>query len=320
MNNNDVNVLKERTMELSDLNVFRTVVAAGGITRAAEQLHRVQSNVTTRVRQLEEELGVELFIRQGKKLSLSPAGRILLDYADRLLALAAEARDALQDSSPRGAFRLGSMESTASVRLPGVLSKYHCKYPTVALELRTGDTRHLATGVLLGELDAALVAEPVPDGPFDKLPIYKEELVLIAAANHPPIRSAADIRTRAILAFEPGCVYRRRLEDWFEDHELLPERLIELDSYHTMMGCAAAGMGVAMVPASVVETYPHPEALSVHPLPSGKNAVWTVLISRKGAMGPNLTAFIDILKEDSPPIGATPLPRRKPKAPTKLAA
>ena len=71
-------------MELSDLNVFRTVVAAGGITRAVEQLHRVQSNVTTRVRQLEEELGVELFIRQGKKLSLSPAGRILLDYADRL--------------------------------------------------------------------------------------------------------------------------------------------------------------------------------------------------------------------------------------------
>jgi DNA-binding transcriptional LysR family regulator len=86
------------------------------------------------------------------------------------------------------------------------------------------------------------------------------------------------------------------------------------------MGCAAAGMGVAMVPASVVETYPHPDALSVHPLPSGRNAVWTVLISRKGAMGPNLTAFIDILKEESPPLGATPLPRRKPKAPTKLAA
>lgn len=307
-------------MELSDLNVFRTVVAAGGITRAAEQLHRVQSNVTTRVRQLEEDLGVELFIRQGKKLSLSPAGRILLDYADRLLALAAEARDALQDSSPRGSFRLGSMESTASVRLPGVLSKYHCKYSSVSLELRTGSTRDLATGVLLGELDAALVAEPVPDGPFDKQPIYKEELVIIAAANHPPIRSAGDIRTKAILAFEPGCAYRRRMEDWFEDHEALPERLIELGSYHAMMGCAAAGMGVAMVPASVVETYPHPDALSVHPMPSGKNAVWTVLISRKGAMGPNLNAFIEILKEDAPPRGATPLPRRKPKAPTKLAA
>jgi DNA-binding transcriptional LysR family regulator len=307
-------------MELSDLNVFRTVVAAGGITRAAEQLHRVQSNVTTRVRQLEEDLGVELFIRQGKKLSLSPAGRVLLDYADRLLALAAEARAALQDSSPRGAFRLGSMESTASVRLPGVLSTYHCRYPSVALELRTGNTRELATSVLIGELDAALVAEPVPDGPFDKLPAYREQLVIIAAANHPPIRKAADIRTKAILAFEPGCAYRKRMEDWFDDHELLPERLIELGSYHTMMGCAAAGMGVAMVPASVVETYPHPEALSVHLLPSGRNEVSTVLICRKGTMGPNLNALIEILKEDAPPLDATPLPRRKPKAPTKLAA
>jgi DNA-binding transcriptional LysR family regulator len=307
-------------MELSDLNVFRTVVAAGGITRAAEQLHRVQSNVTTRVRQLEEDLGVELFIRQGKKLSLSPAGRVLLDYADRLLALATEAREALQDPSPRGAFRLGSMESTASVRLPAVLSKYHCRYPSVALELRTGNTRHLATSVLMGELDAALVAEPLPEGPFDKVPVFTEKLVIIAAANHPPIRRAADIRTKAILAFEPGCAYRQRMETWFDDHELLPERLFELDSYHAMMGCAAAGMGVAMVPASVVETYTHPEALSVHPLPPGKDDVLTVLITRKGMNGPNLKALIDILNEDKPPIGATPLPRRKPKASTKLAA
>lgn len=307
-------------MELSDLNVFRTVVTAGGITRAAEQLHRVQSNVTTRVRQLEEELGVELFIRQGKKLSLSPAGRVLLDYADRLLALAAEARDALQDSTPRGAFRLGSMESTASVRLPGVLSKYHCRHPSVTLELQTGNTRHLATSVLMGELDAALVAEPIPDGPFDKKPIFKEQLVIIAASSHPPIKKAADIRTKAILAFEPGCAYRKRLEDWFDDHELLPERLIELGSYHAMMGCAAAGMGVAMVPASVVETYPHPEALSVHPLPAGKGEAWTVLISRKGVSGPNLNALLEILNEDAPPRGATPLPRRKSKVPAKLAA
>ena len=307
-------------MELSDLNVFRTVVTAGGITRAAAQLHRVQSNVTTRVRQLEEDLGVELFIRQGKKLSLSPAGRILLDYADRLLALATEAREALQDPTPRGAFRLGSMESTASVRLPGVLSKFHCKYSSVALELRTGSTRELATSVMVGELDAALVAEPVPDGPFDKLPMFREQLVIIAAANHPPITNAADIRTKAILAFEPGCVYRQRLEDWFDDHELLPDRLVELGSYHAMMGCAAAGMGVAMIPLSVLDSFPHRAALSVHPLPSGKNEVWTVLISRKGAMAPNLNALIEILKEDAPPIGATPLPRRKPKAPTKLAA
>ncbi len=73
-------------MDLADLRIFNTVVRAGGITRAAERLHRVQSNVTTRLRQLEQDLGVSLFIRQGKRLHLTPAGHLLVDYADRLLA------------------------------------------------------------------------------------------------------------------------------------------------------------------------------------------------------------------------------------------
>src|SRR5262245_5504190 len=127
-----------RSMELADLHIFRSVVQAGGITRAAEKLHRVQSNVTTRVRQLEQELGVDLFTRDGKRLHLSPAGKVLLDYADRLLDLAGEARDAVHDTKPRGLFRLGSMESTAATRLPRPLSDYMRHYPEVKLELHTG--------------------------------------------------------------------------------------------------------------------------------------------------------------------------------------
>ena len=105
----------------------------GGVTRAAERLHRVQSNVTTRVRQLEDDLGVQLFIRSGKRLHLAPAGQVLLGYADRLLDLAQEARGAVQDAKPRGLFRLGAMESTAAVRLPAPLSDYHLRYPEVTL-------------------------------------------------------------------------------------------------------------------------------------------------------------------------------------------
>ena len=120
-------------MELSDLNVFATVVREGGVTRAAEKLHRVQSNVTTRVRKLEEELGVELFMRDGRRLKLAPAGHVLLGYADRLLALAAEARDALNEAEPRGVLRLGSMESTAAARLPQPLSLLARKYPGITV-------------------------------------------------------------------------------------------------------------------------------------------------------------------------------------------
>src|SRR5713101_1392301 len=150
-------------MDLADLDIFRSVVHAGGITRAAEKLNRVQSNVTTRVRQLEADLGVQLFIREGKKLHLSPEGKLLLDYADRLLDLAREAREAVHDAKPRGLLRLGTGEATAAMRLHVPMNEYLGRYPDVTLELRTGNTKILATAVLAGELDVALLAEPIAD-------------------------------------------------------------------------------------------------------------------------------------------------------------
>src|SRR6476469_5797748 len=130
--------LPERSMELSDLIVFRTVVTAGGVTRAANQLHRVQSNVTTRVKNLEDELGVALFIREGRRMQLTPAGNVLLGYAERIIALAAEAKVALRDSGPRGVLRLGAMESTAAVRLPAPLSRLQARHRDLAIGLRPG--------------------------------------------------------------------------------------------------------------------------------------------------------------------------------------
>src|SRR5215216_2496914 len=174
-------------MDLSDLKIFSAVVREGSVTRAAEHLHRVQSNVTTRVRQLEEDIGVSLFLREGKRLHLSPAGQVLLDYADRLLALADEARNAVQDPRPRGIFRLGAMESTAAVRLPGPVSEYHRRYPEVVLELRTGNPPALCKAILAGEIDAALVTLPIAEALFEKVAVFQEEPVIVSAAHTPAI-------------------------------------------------------------------------------------------------------------------------------------
>src|SRR5215831_17716162 len=105
-----------RTMDLTDLHIFRSVVHASGETHAAEKLNRVQSNVTTRVRQLESELGVELFVREGKKLHLSSEGKLLLDYADRLLDLAEEARDAVARSHERISAPVSAGDARAAYR------------------------------------------------------------------------------------------------------------------------------------------------------------------------------------------------------------
>lgn len=284
-------------MDLSDLRVFQAVATTGGITRAASLLHRVPSNVTTRIKNLERDLGVLLFARQGKRLQLSPSGRMLLDYANRLLALAEEARSAMHSDVPCGVLRLGSMESTAAIRLPSLLAQVHESYPGLAVELTTGTPRQLTARVLGGELDAALVAEPVSDPHLDSVQAYIEDLVIIASAGHPPIRTARDIREGSLLAFEPDCPHRQRLETWCLRSEMAPRRIVEVGSYHAILGCCVAGMGVALIPAAVLETYTERHRLSVHKLKGDYRTVRTMLIWRKDSVQPKVAALAGLLRK-----------------------
>lgn len=255
-------------MEFSDLQIFRTVVRTGGVVRAAETLHRAQSSVTARIQVLEEKLGVQLFLREGRRLQLSPAGKILVGYADRMLDLAKEAVQAIQSDRPSGVLRLGAMESTAAARLPEPLGRFHDRYPDVALELYSGDPRELIKQVLRADLDAALITDPIPDRRLETLAIYDEELVIVAEAKHGSIASPKDLSSKTILAFHPGCPHRKRLEDWFLRGRVTPGRIVEAGSYHLILGCVAVGMGIALIPHSVLDSYAERDRLSVHPLPA----------------------------------------------------
>jgi len=280
-------------MDLGDLRIFRSVVEEGGITRAAEALHRVQSSVTTRVRQLEDDLGTALFIREGKRMHLSPQGRVLLGYSERLLALAEEARAAVTDPRPRGLFRLGAMESTAAVRLPAPLTEYHQKFPEVDLRLRTGNPSQLMAAILADEIDAAFVAEPVAAKMFDQARAFEEELVIVAHKDHPPIHTDGPT-PETVIAFEHGCPHRRRLEHWYELRGEIPRHTIQLGSYHAMLGCVVVGMGIALLPRSVLGTFPERHRVSEHELPAGLDRAWTLLIWRRGAGSPNIEALREL--------------------------
>ncbi|MHB8912685.1 MAG: LysR family transcriptional regulator [Lysobacter sp.] len=295
MNNYESMLLLSRIMDLSDLQVFRCVAEAGGITRAAERLHRVPSNVSTRIRQLEEDLGVQLFLREGKRIVITPAGQVLLGYAERILALADDARAAVQDSTPRGRLGLGSMESTAATRLPGPLAEYHLRFPEVALELSTGSTRQLVAQVLDGKLDAAFAADPAHHERLESVAAFSEELVLAAEAGHPRIRSPKDLSRPTMLAFGSGCTYRRRFEEWFGASGADPERIIELASYHAILGCTVAGMGVALLPRAILDIFPERARLSIHELPAPMRRSETALIWRKGAKSANVVALAELL-------------------------
>ena len=283
-------------MDLSDLRIFRAVAEAGGITRAAALLHRVPSNITTRVKNLEEELGAPLFVREHKRMQLSPAGKTLLGYAQRLLALAEEAREAVGGGEPRGTLRLGAMESTAATRLPALLGKMHEHHPALAVELRTGNPRVLTADVLAGDLDAALVAEPVSDPRLKSIPAYLEELVLVGPAGHPRIRSPADIPRSTLLVFEPGCPHRARLEDWCTRGKMAPARVVEVGSYHAILGCCVASMGVALMPRRVLDTYTERDRLSVHPLKGDFRSARTLLIWRGDMPQAKVAALATMLR------------------------
>lgn len=262
-------------MDLSSLEIFRAVAHEASVTRAAQQLQRAQSNVTTRIRQLEEDLGVELFLRDGKRMSLTERGSEFLAYAEQLLALADEARQSMHPAEPGGRLRLGSMESTAASRLPALLASYHKACPRVALEVSTGTSRALFDGGRARRLDCALgAAGPGWAGELDGSglrgePLFREELLMILPAEHPPVHDVAEVRLRTLAGFARGCTYRQLAEDSLGT----PLTVQEVGSYHAILACVAAGACVGVLPRSVLQLLGTPPLRS---LPLAEVDTWLV--------------------------------------------
>jgi DNA-binding transcriptional LysR family regulator len=254
-------------MDLDDLHIFRCVVREGGVTRAAAQLHRVPSNVTTRIKQLEERLGNALFRRQGRSLALTEAGRTLLGHAEKLLQMADLAEQEVRSGVVRGVLRLGSLESTAGARLPPILSAFHAQHPDVTIELQTGTTRTLLRQIERFEVAAAFVSEPFERGSLSSIPAFDEVLVLITAKGSPAICSAIELSGQTLVAFPRGCSYRQRLTEWLAESGTSPDRVLEMSSYHAIVACVAAGTGAAIVPAEVLDTAVLSTAVERHQLP-----------------------------------------------------
>jgi DNA-binding transcriptional LysR family regulator len=257
-----------RTIDLDSLEIFRTVALEGGVIRAAQKLNRVQSNVTTRIKQLEQRLGRPLFRKQGRGLVLSAEGELLLGYAQRLFRLADEAESELRSGQPMGVLRIGALESTAGSRLAPLLSRYHRQHPGVVVELLTGTTGALLQRVVQFEIEAAFVSQPSTSQGLNTQKVFDEELVLITAKGSAPVRRASDLAGLTLVAFAAGCSYRKRLEDWLGASAVLPARILELASYQAMIACVAAGTGFAIVPRSLLVALKAASEVQQHELPA----------------------------------------------------
>ena len=257
-----------RTIDLDSLDIFRTVVQEGGVIRAANKLNRVQSNVTTRIKQLEQRLGKALFRKQGRSLVLSPEGELLLSYAQRLFRIADEAEHEFRCGKPMGGFRIGSLESTAGSRLAPILSKFHRLFPGVVVELVTGTTGALIQRVTNFEIEAAFVSEPFTAPGLQAMKVFEEELVLITGRDLPNVTRASQLAGRTLIAFMNGCSYRKRMEEWLGAGSVMPARTLEFASYQAMIACVAAGTGYALVPKSLLASLKSGGEVKQHELPA----------------------------------------------------
>ena len=252
---------------MRSLEIFRTVAVEGRITKAALKWNRVQSNISTRIKQLEQSLQKNLSLRQNRGLTLTPDGELLLSYAERLLQLSLEATEALNEGKPSGVLRIGTMESTAAARLPEILSRYHRHYPDVEIELETDTARGLLDRLLGYDVDTAFIAEPVSFDSISTEAVFEEQLVLVTPQSFPPVENIREISGKTVVAFEPGCAYRRYLEEWLLESGIVPGGVIAMGSYLAILACVSAGTGFAVIPQCVLDTVSSKGQFRRYPLP-----------------------------------------------------
>jgi DNA-binding transcriptional LysR family regulator len=274
-------------MELSDFLTFSAVARTGGITRAAAELNTVQSNVTQRIKAMEAEIGTALFERRSRGMTLTGAGRRLLPYAQQMAALSREAVLAARDDGvPKGPLAIGSMETTAAVRLPSLLAEFHRRFPAVRLSLRTAPTADLVAAVLDGSLDGAFVAGPIDHAELSAVTAFREELVLVTArrwSNLAALRAGTPESGPTALVFRSGCTYRQRLEQLFSEFGWPSAARFELGTLDGMIGCVAADMGVTLLPRAVAGRSDLSDSITLHTLKPARSRVDTLFIQRRSA-------------------------------------
>jgi LysR family transcriptional regulator, cell division regulator len=282
-------------MDSAGLKMFEAVARTGGMNRAAAELGTVQSNVTARIRGLEEALGCALFERHSRGVVLTAAGQRLLPYARRLQALLAEAAQAARDDgTPRGPLVIGSLETTAAMHLSPLLGGYAASCPAVDLAIRPGTTVELIDSVLERRLDGAFVCGPVAHPDLNEQVMFAEELVVLAGPSVGSLEAAAGAGSPRIVVLRAGCSYRQRLEMVLARRGVAAPRLMEFGTLETIFGCVAAGLGITLLPLALVGAMWRAGRVSMHRLPAAEAMVTTVFVHRREAhVSSALRAFLD---------------------------
>ena len=245
-------------MQLHQLEYFVAVARQRHFTRAAAALHVAQPSVSKQIRKLETELGTPLFHRMKGNVVLTPAGEVLLPWAERILGEVDGARVAVGELGglQRGRLAIGATPSLCTIMLPPVLASFHATYPGIELALQQAGSRDLVRQVEDGALDLALVILPVEHQVIEATPLLDEPLVLATPPGHPLARkrsiAVSDLRDVPLVMFRDGYDLRSVTEAACRQAGFEPTFALEGGEMDSVLRLAEAGIGAAVVPAMVV--------------------------------------------------------------------
>lgn len=287
-------------IDIQELKFFQTTAKCGSFLAASHELNYAQSNISTKIQQLEHKLNTPLFYRNNRGVELTPKGKLFLQYSEQILKLLSDAETAMNDTdNAHGSLSLGSLETIAQIHLPGLLSEYHDKYPDVQLSVHTGISTDLVDTVLNRQMDAAFIAGPVSHADLAYQPFVKEELVLATPYNITSI-DELDLQSNTLLVFPYGCYYRSLLERLLQDYNLIPNAILEFNSIGALISSLYAGLGIALLPKSILDFHKINSSISFLKLPNNYSSVTTNLVYRKDSyITTAFSKFIDTVSQNT---------------------
>ncbi len=278
-----------------DLRIFIKVAELGSISNAAKELNYVQSNVSSRIQKLEEDLNIPLFFRSKQGMQLTPEGKVLIDIAYKIVELSDKMMQlARSGGKPVGKLEIASVETV--IKLPLILSKFNKNYSTVDLRLATGVTTELRDKVLNYKLDGAFVTKSrlTSHPELKEVDVFEEKLVLIADHKAKDIKELLEM---PLLSFSDGCGYRAKFHEWLKTIHFEPTKNMELGTLETTLGSVISGLGIAYVPYSAVQHYEKQGLIYCHELPAKFSEITTTFIYRGNEeISPVLQAFVETIE------------------------
>jgi LysR family transcriptional regulator, cell division regulator len=226
-----------------------------------------------------------------------------LPYASEVRDVLTRARRAtMDDGTPKGPLAIGTLETTAATRLPRIIAAYAAAWPAVDLTLRTGTTAESVTRVLEHELDGAFVAGPVDHAQLAQDIVFREELVVVTAPSIQGLLNIGRAGALKMLVLRVGCSYRQRLETILASRGIVDVRALEFGSLDAIIGCVSAGIGITLLPRSVVADPARSGEVALHALPPHEATVDTLFIRPQGGdVTSALAAFMDMVRARSSP-------------------